>query len=119
MQRQYVIGERVNSAKSACGAWWPNNRASDLLDAQVARPVAEQVLEILVPGRHPEGGAGEQVLDPGTAEIEREEGVQLVPRPGRVRLPVGTGDQGEQHCELPEQGGPAKASAAPRASRAT
>src|SRR5262245_22254387 len=90
---------------------WPRRRKSlgepqgalDRLDAQVARPVAQQMLEVLVPGRYPEGGAGEQVLDAGAAEIEYEEGVQLVARPGRVRLPVGTGDQSEQHCELPKQ----------------
>ena len=66
--------------------------ASDLLDAQVARLVAQQVLEVLVPGRLPEGGASDQVLDPGTAEIERKEGVQLIPGPRRVRLPVGAAD---------------------------
>src|SRR5262252_8836005 len=71
-------------------------QASDHLDAQVARPVAQQVLEVLVPGRRPEGGAGEQVLDPGTAEVEREEGVQLIPRPGGLWQPVGAADQGEQ-----------------------
>ena len=100
---------------------WPQRRKSldeplwalDHLDAQVARPVAQQMLEVLVPGRYPEGGAGEQALDAGAAEIEYEEGVQLVARPGRLRLPVGTGDQSEQHSEPPEQGGPGEGQRGP------
>src|SRR5215831_5026429 len=78
----------------------------DHLDAEVTRTVARQVLEVLSASRFPEGGAGEQVLGPGAAQVESEVGVQLVPRPGRVRLPVGAADQGEQRCELPEQGRP-------------
>src|SRR5262249_12665029 len=35
------------------------------------------------------------------------------PGPGRVRLPVGTADQGEQHREVPEQGGPGEAKRRP------
>ena len=78
----------------------------DHLDADVTGSVAQQMLEVLSARRFSEGGAGEQVLDPGGAQVEGEEGMQLVPRPGRVRLPVGAVDQGEQRRELPEQGGP-------------
>ena len=78
----------------------------DHLDAEVAGSVTQQVLEVLSASRFSEGGADEQVLDPGAAQVEGEEGVQLVPRLGRVRLPVGAADQGEQRCELPEQGRP-------------
>lgn len=91
----------------------------DHLDADVTGSVAQQVLEVLSASRFSECGAGEQVLDPGAAEVEGEEGVQLVSSPGRVRLPVGAADQGVQRCELSEQGCPAKASGIPRASRAT
>ena len=53
----------------------------DHLDAQVASSVAQQVLELLIASRVSEGRAEDQVLDPGAAEVEREGGMQLVPRP--------------------------------------
>ena len=74
------------------------------VEAQVAGPVAQQMLEILIAGRLPESRADEQVPVPGTAEVEGEEGMQLVPRPGRAGVPAGVAEQAEEHRELAEQG---------------
>ena len=60
----------------------------DHLDADVTGSVAQQMLEVLSAVRFSEGGAGEQVLDPGAAQVKGEEGVQLVPRPGRAGVPI-------------------------------
>src|SRR5215831_18350744 len=76
----------------------------DHLDAQVADPVTQQLLEVLIAGSLSEGGAHEQVLDPGAAEVEGEEGMQLVPRPRRAGLPVNVTEHGEEARELAEQG---------------
>src|SRR5262249_10281783 len=78
------------------------------LEGQVAGQVAEQVLEVLIASLFPEGGANEQVPDPGAAEIEGDERVQLVPRPGRAGLSVNVAKQGDEHRELAEQGNPGK-----------
>src|SRR5690348_703852 len=69
------------------------------LDMEVAGPVAEQVLEVLIAGRLPQGGADQQVPDPGTAQVEGETGVQLVPGPGRERMPAGVAEQVDEHRE--------------------
>jgi len=42
---------------------------------EVAGLVAEQVLEVLVAGRFPQGGADQQVPDPGAAQVEGDAGV--------------------------------------------
>ena len=91
----------------------------DYLDAEIAGSVTEQVLEVLIASRFPEGGAGEQVLDPGAAQVEGKQGVQLVPRPGRVRLPVGRLTRANSAANCPNKAAPAKANGVPRASRAT
>src|SRR5215470_11383269 len=56
----------------------------DHLDAEVANSVAQQVMEVLIASRFSEGGADDQVPDSVAAEVQGEEGVQLVPCPGRA-----------------------------------
>jgi len=80
----------------------------DHLDAQVAGSVAQQVLEVLIANRFSEGGADDQVLDPGAAEVEGEEGMQLVPRPGGAGVPIIVAEHGKEHRELAEQGNTGK-----------
>jgi hypothetical protein len=73
-------------------------------DAQVAGSVTQQVLKVLVANRLPEGRAGEQVLDPGAAEVKGEAGMQLITRQGRAGASIMSAGQDEEHRELAEQG---------------
>lgn len=61
------------------------------------------MLEVLIARRFPEGRAHDQVLDPGAAQVEDEEGMQVVPSPGRAWAPIRMAEHGEEHGELAKQ----------------
>jgi hypothetical protein len=66
------------------------------------------MLKVLIANRFSEGRADEQVFDAGAAKVEGEEGMQLVPRPGRAGLPIKLAEHGEEHRELAVQGNTGK-----------
>ncbi len=102
------MGDLSESASPRFAPSWRMGRAprfrSDHLDAQVADSVAQQVLEVLVASRFSEDRADEQMLDPGGAKVEGEEGMQLVPRIRRAGVPIRVAEHAEEHRELAEQG---------------
>ncbi len=102
------MGDLSESASPRFALSWRMGRAprfrSDYLDAQVADSVAQQMLEVLVASRFSEDRADEQMLDPGGAKVEGEEGMQLVPRIRRAGVPIRVAEHAEEHRELAEQG---------------